>query len=134
MPQELRDNLAVNTITGLMEMNERRWGAIAEASELMNAVMSAVRETGAKGTLTLKFTVACDKNDELLLNVDCDPSATLPKKLRRKAAVFHDPKNKAFTKTDPRQMELLEERAELKAEREAELAGRGISRIGRGEP
>jgi hypothetical protein len=108
MPQELRDNLAVNTITGLMEMNERRCGTIAEASEMMNILMTAVRDTGSKGTLTLKFTVACDKNDELALVIEVEClHIRLPKRARRKALVFHDPKNKAFSKTDPRQMELL---------------------------
>jgi hypothetical protein len=133
MAQELRDSPSVTTITGLMEMNERRCGTIAEASEKLNLLMDAVEATGSKGTLTLKFEVARDKNDELALTIDCDVTATLPKKPRRKALVFHDAKQRAFTKSDPRQMELLAEREAERIERAAELSERGIARIGRGE-
>ena len=133
MAQELRDGTSVTTLTGLMEMNERRCGTIDEASDKMHALMTAVRAYGAKGTLTLKFEVAPDKNDELALTIDCDVTVSLPKKPRRKALVFHDPKSKAFTKSDPRQLELLAEREAERAERAAELTERGIARIGRGE-
>ena len=133
MAQELRDETSVRSITGLMEINERRCGTIDESSRLMHTLMTAVRETGSKGRLVLTFEVACDKNDEMALTIDCDVKATLPKKPRRKAIVFHDPKRGVFTKTDPRQLELLAEREAERQDREAELSERGVARIGRGE-
>jgi hypothetical protein len=127
-------NERVRSITALMELNERRCGTIEEATEMMHRLMKAVRDTGKKGTLTLKFEVAPDKNDELALVMNCTPSVSCPSPERRKALVYHDPEHMAFTKTDPRQMELLAEQEAERLEREQELRDRGLAVIGRGEP
>jgi hypothetical protein len=123
----------LRSLTALMEANEKRCGTIEEATEMMHRLMKAVRATGKKGTLTLKFEVAPDKNDELALVMNCTPSVSCPSPERRKAMVYHDPENLGFTKTDPRQMELLAEHEAERLEREEELREAGIARIGRGE-
>lgn len=127
-PQDVR----LRTITALMEANERRCGTIGEATEMLHALMKAVRSTGKKGTLTLKFEVAPDKNDELALTIHCTPTSSVPTPERRKALVYHDAETASFSKTDPRQLELLAEKEAERAEREAELAEKGIAQIGRG--
>jgi hypothetical protein len=124
----------LRSLTALMEANEKRCGTIEEATEMMHRLMKAVRTTGKKGTLTLKFEVAPDKNDELALVMNCTPSVSCPSPERRKAMVYHDPENLGFTKTDPRQMELLAEQEAERLEREEELREAGVARIGRGEP
>jgi hypothetical protein len=123
---------AAKTICGLMEFNERRLGTIKEATAMMHELMDAVRATGKNGTVSIKFTVKPDKNDELALQILADVSASIPKPERRAAMVYHDSENKAFTKTDPRQLELLAEREQERKEREAELSERGIALVGRG--
>jgi len=123
----------LRSLTALMEANEKRCGTIEEATEMMHRLMKAVRATGKKGTLTLKFEVAPDKNDELALVMNCTPSVSCPSPERRKAMVYHDPENLGFTKTDPRQMELLAEQEAERLEREEELREAGVARIGRGE-
>lgn len=127
-PQDVR----LRTITALMEANERRCGTIAEATEMLHALMKAAKTTGKKGTLTLKFEVAPDKNDENALTITCTPSSTVPTPERRKALIYHDAEDHSFSKTDPRQLELLAEQDEARKEREAELAEKGIAQIGRG--
>jgi hypothetical protein len=121
------------TIIGLMEQNERRTGLIDSASAQMHELMKLVREYSGKGKVVITFEVSCDKNEENALQLDCYSKVTLPEKPRRKALVFHDAKRKVFSKTDPKQLELLAEREEMRAARETELAERGIARIGRGE-
>lgn len=125
-------DVRLRTITALMEANERRCGTIAEATDMLHRLMKACRDTGKKGTLTLKFEIAPDKNDELALTINCTPSCSAPTPERKKALVYHDPEQLVFSKTDPRQLELLAEKEQERAEREAELAERGISQIGRG--
>lgn len=127
-------DVRLRTLTALMEANERRCGTIEEATQLLHQVMTRVRQTGKKGTLTLKFEIAADKNDENALTVSCTPTANIPTPDRKKAVVFHDLDNLSFTKTDPRQLELLAEQEAEKQEREKELAERGIAQIGRGVP
>lgn len=123
---------SLRTITALMEANERRCGTIAEATEILHRLMKAVRDTGKKGTLTLKFEIAPDKNDELALTINCTPSSSIPTPERKKALVYHDEANKAFSKTDPRQLELLAEREAEREERAARLHEAGVAQIGRG--
>lgn len=126
----------VRTITGLLELNEKRCGTINEATEKMHELMTAVRETGKGGELTITIKVAPDKNDELALIVAQIVKFKLPERETKKALVYHDPDNLAFTKTDPRQLELLaeqeQERMEKQREREAELNAANVARIGRG--
>lgn len=124
----------LRTLTALMEANERRCGTIEEATQMLHELMKRVRQTGKKGTLTLKFEVAADKNDENALTINCTPTASIPTPDRKKAIVYHDLDNLAFTKTDPRQLELLAEQEAEKQERERELSERGIAQIGRGAP
>jgi hypothetical protein len=120
------------TITGLMELNERRCGSIAEATEMLHRVMKAVSTTGKKGKVTLEFEITKDKNDELALMITCTPKCTAPTPDRKKAVVYHDPDHLAFTKTDPRQLELLAEAEAERLEREADLKDANVARIGRG--
>jgi hypothetical protein len=126
------DAVSVRDICAVMNLNERRCGTIAEATEAMHAVMKAARATGKAGTVTIKFKVAPDKNDELALTIEADVSSSVPKPERRKALVYHDAETRTFSRTDPRQLELLAEKDEQRREREAELAEKGIARIGRG--
>lgn len=127
------DDVRLRTLTALMEANERRCGTIGEATDMMHTLMKAVRATGKKGTLTLKFEIAPDKNDEAALTIHCTPSSSVPTPERRKALIYHDAETASFSKTDPRQLELLAEREEERRERETELREQGIARIGRGE-
>lgn len=122
----------VRTITGLLELNERRCGTINQATEEMHRLMAAVRATGKKGKITITLTVEPDKNDELALTIAQDVKAVLPAVEAKKALIYHDPDNLAFTKTDPRQLELLAEQEAERAERERELQERNVARIGRG--
>lgn len=125
---------SVKTITGLMELNERRTGTVAIASELMHQLMREVSLTRNKGKMVITFEISCDKNEELGLLIDSFAKITaMPERPRRKALVFHDAKHNLFSRKDPRQMELLAEREAERVERAQELADRGIARIGRGE-
>lgn len=124
----------VRSLTALMELNEKRCGTIEESTEMMHRLMAAVRATGKKGTLTLKFEVAPDKNDELALTINCTPSVSAPTPERRKALIYHDAEQLAFSKTDPRQLEMLAEQEAERQERARELQEKGIAQIGRGEP
>lgn len=122
---------AAKNICGLMDLNERRLGTIAEATKAMHELMAAVRTTGKAGSVTIKFNVATDKNDELALTMDTLVTTTAPKPERRKALVYHDVESRAFTKTDPRQLELLAEKEAERQEREERLAEAGIERLDR---
>ena len=122
---------AAKNICGLMELNERRLGTIAEATKLMHELMAAVRATGKSGSITIKLNVATDKTDELALTIDAEVTSKAPKPERRKALVYHDVESRAFTKTDPRQLELLAEKQAEREEREQRLAEAGIERLDR---
>lgn len=122
---------AAKTICGLMELNERRLGTIAEATKMMHELMAAARATGKSGKVVITFNVGVDKNDELALTMDTVVTATLPKPERRKALVYHDAESRAFTKTDPRQLELLAEKEAERQEREERLREQGIERLDR---
>lgn len=122
---------AAKDICGLMQSNERRLGTIAEASKEMHALMAAVTATGKPGTMNIKFTVAKDKNDELALTIDALVTASAPKPERRKAIVYHDAESRTFTKTDPRQLELLAEKRAEQEERDQRLAEAGVERLER---
>lgn len=124
----------VRSITALMELNEKRCGTIEEATAMMHTLMAAVRKTGKKGTLSLTFEVSPDKNDELALTINCTPKVNAPTPERRKALVYHNAEELAFSKTDPRQLEMLAEQEAERAERERSLNEANVSRIGRGEP
>jgi len=120
------------TITGFLELNERRLGTIKEATSLMHELLKASRETGKGGSVTITFKVEPDKTDELAFTIDQEVTSKIPRPARKKAMVYHDAENRAFTKTDPRQLELLAEQAAEKAERDEALREAGIAKIGRG--
>lgn len=125
-PHVLKDAVDV------LQANERRLGTIRELTEALDIVMKAARATGKKGTITLKIEIAPDKNDEQALTMLADVKHTAPVAERRKALIYHDAANHTFSKTDPRQLELLAEQEAEKAEREEKLREQGIAQIGRG--
>lgn len=122
---------AAKSICGLMELNERRLGTIAEATKAMHELMAAVRATGKSGNVGIKFSVNVDKNDELALTIEAEVTSKIPQPERRKALVYHDVESRAFTKTDPRQLELLAEKEAERAEREERLREAGVERLER---
>lgn len=122
---------AAKTICGLMELNERRLGTIKEATTLMHEAMAAARATGKAAKVSISFTVSPDKNDELALVITADVASKIPQPERKKALVYHDAESKAFTKTDPRQLELLAEKEAERKERSDRLAEAGIERLDR---
>lgn len=126
------------TITGVLELNERRCGTIEEATTELHRLMEAVRKTGKKGSISITLEIAPDKNDELALTMAQVVKTSIPKGEARKALIYHDPENLAFTKTDPRQLELLaeqeQERRERSEERERTLNDANVAQIGRGVP
>jgi hypothetical protein len=129
MPQEVRE---FHTFAEVMVANEKRTGTIEELSKMMHDVAAAVRKTGKKGTVSLKIEIACDKNDELALTFQATPSCSLPTPDRRKALIYHNPETNTFTKTDPRQLELLAEQDAERTEREQRLREANIAQLGRG--
>jgi hypothetical protein len=125
----------LKTFVDVLEANERRLGTIAELTTTLDAIMKASRLTGKKASLTLKIEVAPDKNDELALTMSADVKASIPVEERKKALIYHDEATKTFSKTDPRQLELLAEQEAEKQEREERLRQQGVAslnQIGRG--
>lgn len=122
----------LKTFVDVLDANERRLGTIKEATEGLDAIMKASRATGKKAKMVITIEVAPDKNDELALTMLADVKTTIPAPERRKALVYHNPETHTFSKTDPRQLELLAEQEAERAEREAELREANIARIGRG--
>lgn len=116
----------------VLEANERRLGTIGEATEALHNLMKAVRASGKKGSVTIKFEVACDKNDELALTMSADVKSSIPAPDRKKALIYHNADDQSFSKTDPRQLELLSEQEAERADREAKLREQGVAQIGRG--
>lgn len=117
----------------VMVANERRTGTIEELTAMLHEVATAVRKTGKKGSVSLSIEISCDKNDELALMFQATPSKKVPTPDRKKALIYHDAENGVFTKTDPRQLELLAEQEQERNERTRDLTEKGIARIGRGE-
>lgn len=128
------DNPVLTTFTHVLAANEKRLGTIAEATEALDAVMASARATGKKAKMVITIEVAPDKNDELALTMSADVKTTLPAPERRKALIYHDAKNHTFSKTDPRQLELLAEQEQERLERQTKLKEANIAQIGRGEP
>lgn len=124
----------LRTFVDVLDANERRLGTIREMTEGLDAAMKAARATGKKATITMTIEVAPDKNDELALTMMADVKVKLPNAERRKALIYHNEKDHTFSKTDPRQLELLAEAEAERAEREAQLREQGVSQIGRGAP
>ena len=129
MPQEVRE---FKTFAEVMVANEKRTGTIEELTAMLHTVAAAVRKTGKKGSVSLKLEINCDKNDELALTFQATPSCSVPTPDRRKALIYHNPETGAFTKTDPRQLELLAEQEAERAENDTRLREAGIAKIGRG--
>ena len=125
----------LKTFVDVMEANERRLGTIAELTTTLDTIMKASRLTGKKTKLTLTIEVAPDKNDELALTMSADVKASIPVAERKKALIYHDPASQTFSKTDPRQLELLAEAEQERQTREDALRAQGVTslnQIGRG--
>lgn len=122
----------VRSLIELMEMIEPRCGTNKKGTDEIHRLMAEVRNIGKYGTLVVTFKVSPDKNDELALTISAKVKATLPEGEPRKALVYHDAESREFSRTDPRQLEMLAEQEAERQEREAELRQRGIERIGRG--
>lgn len=101
--------------------------AIHDAAKDLNELVRAVKATGKAGSLTIKLTVEPDKADDTVCTIQPDVTLKLPKKARAKGIFYIDDKGD-LTREDPRQLELLKERA---AER-AEQGVASLSQIGRG--
>ena len=126
IPQDLR----MDTLSALLNHNQKRW-PVSEAMKHILDVQKAVKNTGKKGTITIKLTVETDKQEEGVLAVSMDVTSTAPKPDRKKALLFPTEDGLGFSKTDPKQLELLAEQEAERAEREAALAEQNIARIGR---
>lgn len=124
---------SLRTFIDVLEANEKRCGTNSKATQLLHELMTAVRETSKGGELNINIKIAPDKNDEMALTWKASVKAKIPESEARTALVYHDKDNRAFSKTDPRQLELLAEQEAERAEREARLQEAGVARIGRGE-
>jgi hypothetical protein len=122
----------METLPALMSYNQKRW-PVAEAMEHMLAVQKATLNTGKKGTITIKFTVETDKQEEGVLAVSMDVTSTVPRAERKKTMLYPLEDGRGFTKTDPRQLELLAEQEAEREEKSRRLHEAGIAQIGRGE-
>lgn len=123
---------AVATFIELFQQQERRTRTGAKATMLMHELANAVRATGKTGEIIIKIKVSPDKNDELALNWKPTVKASIPEEEAKVAVFYHNPETKTFSKTDPRQLELLAEQESERAEREEALREKGIAQIGRG--
>lgn len=128
----MTEDSVLRTFIDVLEANERRCGTNAKATKLLHELMSAVRETSKGGKIVLEIAVGVDKNDEMALTWKAKVKASIPEAEERTALVYHSKDTRTFSKTDPRQLELLAEQEAERAEREAELRERGVAQIGRG--
>ena len=99
-------------ILGTLE-SLRRGRILAELSEAETALVAAVRQTGRKGTLTLKVQYAVGGTDNGVLVLHSDIDVKLPKQQITPTIVFADDDNRLH-RHDPRQTEMrpVVERAE----------------------
>lgn len=83
----------------------RRGGLHTEMSEQLADLVSAVRETGKKGSITLKLTVEPSKDDDAMIVVHDDCKVTLPRITQRPSLFFPD-EHGNLHRRDPRQAEI----------------------------
>lgn len=74
-----------------------------EAGEELHKLVAAVRDTGKKGTVTLRVTVSALDEDTLVTMIDV--TSALPKQ-QAKTAVFFADEDGNLTREDPRQTHL----------------------------
>lgn len=91
---ELRDYAAV-----LLDLP----GAHLDATEQLNKLIGAVRDTGKTGTLTVKIKVSVGKLDNTTLELLPDVSVSIPKMPLRGGVFYADDTNNP-TKDDPAQL------------------------------
>lgn len=91
---DLRDYAAV-----LMDLP----GAHLDATQKLNEVIGAVRDTGKAGTLLVKFKVSVGKLDDQTLEILPDVVASIPRHAL-KGGVFYPDGNNNPTKDDPSQL------------------------------
>jgi hypothetical protein len=123
----------MDTLSALLNANTKRW-PVAEAMEHILAVQKAVKNTGKKGKVTITFAVETDKQEEGVLAVSMDVTSTAPRADRKKALLYPCDDGLGFSKTDPKQLELLAEQEAERDEKARRLNEEGIAQIGRGVP
>lgn len=101
---------------------------LTDAARLLNELSRAVKETGKSGTLTLRLTIKPDKTDNTVVSVDPEVSAKTPKRPYPSSVFYVNDQTGDLTREDPRQLELLKEKA---AER-AEQGVTSLNQVGRG--
>ena len=75
---------------------------VFELSEELEKVVAAVKETGKGGTLTLKVGVKPFKGGSMMLNVQGDVTASIPKP-NRDPSIFYATERNTLQRDDPRQ-------------------------------
>lgn len=84
----------------------RRGQTATDLSEALLELVAAVRETGKKGTLTLKLTVAPHaKGDDVILTLTDDVTLKTPR-AERGSSIFYATDDNGLVRNDPRQGEL----------------------------
>lgn len=76
-----------------------------ELSEKLHELIAAVVETGRKGSLAVKFTIAPMKNSTHILVVDDQVALSLPA-YDRETTVFFPDKHGNLSRKDPNQLEI----------------------------
>lgn len=90
----------MNIITTLTEQRKGRF--MVEASEALAQVVKACRETGKKGSVTIKLTVR-PTSTEIMLSDGIEPKIPKPDAA---ASVFYDDEQGNLTREDPKQNDL----------------------------
>lgn len=119
--------MATNQLTHVL--SQIRGGmALEDAGKKMAEVVKAVKATGKKGSITFTIDIEPDKTDETVVKLQPSLKFKIPERPYAAGIFYVDERTGVLSREDPRQ-------AELKLEREAELAEQGaiaMSRVGRG--
>lgn len=75
-----------------------------EMTVKLNDLVQAVRDTGKKGSLTLKLTIAPFKNDAEILEVHDDVKLVMPQH-DRKPGIFYPDKNNNLSRNSPQMLD-----------------------------
>lgn len=98
--------------------------ALVVAGEKLADAITAVLETGKKGSVTLTIDVSPDKNDETIIHVQPSVKAKIPEKGFTEGVFFWDASDRKLSQSDPRQMDMLKQREESGVA--------NLARVGRG--
>lgn len=98
--------------------------ALVVAGQKLEDLITAVVDTGKKGSVTLTIDVSPDKNDESIIHIQPSIKAKIPEKGLTEGVFFWDEKNGKLSQSDPRQMDMLKEREESGVA--------NLARVGRG--